>query len=82
MVYCGGFHTLSKGVFMKEEIELFRSANARLNQVIRESERLHAIAKQQKEGFKPENMPEMRRLASSITQCVHEFNAYHNALTT
>lgn len=67
---------------MKNADTLRRSARARLNAVIRKSNRLGELALDMRDGFSPEAMAEMRALAGELAQCVHEFNAYHNALET
>lgn len=67
---------------MKTEHSLKKSAASRLNAVIRESERVNQIAKDLKKEFSPEVMQELRDWTESLVQCVHEYNAYHNALAT
>lgn len=67
---------------MKSHHSLKRATNSRLNSVIRESERVNQIAKDLKKDFSPEVMQELRNWTESLTQCVHEYSAYHNALTT
>lgn len=57
-----------------------KSARARINRVIRESELLNILATECREnpldGMK---MQQLRDTAENILQCVHEFNAYTNA---
>ena len=67
---------------MKIEKIILISARARLNGVIRDSERLNFVAKELKENFSPKYMQEMKDLIESIAQGVHEYRAYNSIILT
>lgn len=69
---------------MKTEHSLSKSARSRLKQAINELEIMSSDLQSISLGFldPQQGMPGIRARLALITQCVHEFNAYNNALTT
>lgn len=69
---------------MKSPLSLSKSATACLKRVLREIDNLKANALGiLKSDEPPEDLlPAMRLQAFEVTKAVHEFSAYHNALST
>jgi hypothetical protein len=69
---------------MKTPQNLTKSADARLKKAIRSSGDLHRLLFQIQQGAVElrTGMPVVREMTASITQCVHEYSAYRNALET
>jgi hypothetical protein len=66
---------------MKTEKGLQRSAKSRLNETIRRAGAVNDIAETiRNDGFRHERMAALREETERLLQCVHEFNAYTNAL--
>jgi len=58
--------------------ELKRNYRSRLNQLITHLQDANDIASRQCNEFTTDNMKELRDHINSISQCFHEYSAYHN----
>lgn len=68
---------------MKTKQSLSKSARHRLLDAISHAAQIDLLLTEIKEGADvAEQMPKIRAKLPLLNQAVHEFNAYHNALTT
>lgn len=68
---------------MKSETSLQRSLSASIKQALRSADTVTENLYRLDEGEHPENvMEDLRDELARLTKSIHEFNAYHNALTT
>jgi len=68
---------------MKTQESLSKSAEAALKQALKSTESTHLLLLRIKNGADPDVVITSIRLSlAELNQRVHEFNAYHNALTT
>ena len=63
--------------------KIMKAAKARLKQAKAHAKEISLLLFNLSRGDAPESrMPKLRILCASLSQAVHEFNAYHNAANT
>lgn len=67
---------------MKSETSLSKSADASLKEAIKGCTQLLNDLRLLQKGDTARFMPRVRQELAELNKAVHEFNAYHNALTT
>jgi hypothetical protein len=68
---------------MKTKKSTQQSADARMRDAKRAAEAAHYTLRiMESNGVCGETMRELRQAATDLNQAVHEFNAYHNVVTT